>query len=156
MSDILIVGRNNLLGVQIAAGLLESTQQHIVWMVENLDSFIADELMTSVQEAFSHMTKNQNPTVKPSLKERLSLVEWQSEHEQGIKAQEAWFLAGKESNRTGQDVLQRALQVMAASGARTLNYVGSIYDCPRGAPDHNGWLQLSVEERAVADFCAER
>jgi len=158
MPDILILGRNNLLAAQIAAGLLASQQQPITWILEDLDSCIVEELLASVHASLVRISDNQNPELK-ELQERLKVVQWQSEHAHGVKASEAWFIAGEHGPpgmpRSGpeRDLREELFQLLADSGAQVFNYVGSIYSHRGGDKAQNGSLPMSPEGE-LAEFCA--
>jgi len=161
MPDVIIVGRNPLLGAQLAAMLLASPGQRLTWLLDEVDNWVARDLTNLVAECLSRISGDRAPGLEESWWERMKLVFWKTDQEDSVKASEAWFLTGKCSlpgvanNEFEEDCLRRSLHLIATSGVGVLNYVGSIYDGDRGTPAHSNTPQLSAAEREVCRFCAE-
>lgn len=157
MAGSLILGANTTLASQIAAGLLASTQQRVSWVLEDFDSRIVGEVMSVVEESLSGISGDRHPGLKSSWTERFKLGR---RLESNFTAEEAWLFRG--TNKPGltekhgeAESLRRSLSLLATAEVKALNYVGSIYDCPRENPAQDIVLRLSDEERLVSSFCAE-
>ena len=150
MSELIVLGPNKLLGAQIIGRLLAGTTHHVTWVIEDLDSYIAEELRSLIYK---------HSGLKEAAKPRFTLIEWNAGIESNIKAAEIWFLDGKlespqlpGTEKQGSP-LTNAFRIIAASGAKTLNYVGSTYDLGNGRP--GALPELSEKEQQIGAFCAE-
>src|SRR5205807_2415389 len=157
MSDVLVIGRNLLLGAQIVGKLLGGTDHYVTWLIENLDSHIAEELNALI---FKKIESHKPSGLKGSLRSRLALLEWEPDVEGNIRADEMWLLEGKDAwpaltaKEKEESALVRSLRILESSGARMLSYVASIYDCDCVVP---GILpELSIREQRIAAFCKAR
>jgi pimeloyl-ACP methyl ester carboxylesterase len=150
MYELIVLGPNKLLGTQIIGRLLAGTTHHVTWLLEDLDGYIAEELRRLIYKRSG---------LKEAAKPRFALIEWNAGIESNIRADEVWFLDGKRESpqfsgtEKQESPLTDAFRIIAASGAKTLNYVGSAYDLENG---RQGSLPvLSEKEQQIGAFCAE-
>lgn len=150
MSELIVLGPNKLLGAQIIGRLLAGTTHHVTWVIEDLDSHIAEELRSLIYKG-SGLTEAAEP--------RFALMEWNAGIESNVRAAEVWFLDGKlespqlPGTEEQGSPLTNAFRIIAASGAKILNYVGSAYDL--GNRRQGALPGLSEKEQQIGVFCAE-
>jgi nucleoside-diphosphate-sugar epimerase len=147
MSAILVIGANKFLGIHIVRGLLAGTTDHITWSIENLDSSIEEELRELC---------GGDAALKEAAKSRLKLKEQAKFEESEARADEVWFLDANPElpplpGVEKREQLASTLHIIASSGARTLNYAGSIYNCGGKA---DALPEPSDRELEITGFCA--
>lgn len=161
MSDILILGPNTLLGSQLAACLLASTQHKVQWLAEDLIGGAENGLATLVLESATAIARRQGAACGPEpCSSRFTLLACHNQPE-SLRADEIWLLSGRpeplpfQTAESDHDRRQHVLRWIENSGARSLNYVGSIYAHAGTASAENAPAP-SEEEREVLEDCARR
>jgi pimeloyl-ACP methyl ester carboxylesterase len=146
----MVLGPNTLLGTQLIGRIIAGTTHYVTWVIEDLDSYIAEELRDLVCKSSG---------LREAAKPRFALIEWNAGIEGNIRAAEVWFLDGKlespplpGAEKQGSP-LANAFRIIGASGAKTLNYVGSAYDL--GSGGQGAFPELSEKEKQISAFCAE-
>src|SRR5437773_12282594 len=81
MSELIVLGPNKLLGAQIIGRLLAGTTHYVTWVIDDLDSYIAEELRSLIYK---------NSVLREAAKPRFALIEWNAGIESNIKADEIW------------------------------------------------------------------
>ena len=161
MSDVLILGPDTLLGSGLAACLLASTEHKVQWLVEGLTGGAENDLSSLVLESATAIASRRGPACGTApCSSRFTLLARHSRHE-ALSADEIWLLSEKPGPlpfQTADAVRERrqdVLWLIENSGARTLNYVGSIYECAGNGPSENGPAP-SADEQEVLAVCAGR